>query len=289
METSINFLRLTLQQPRVLIVTPTLNQGQFISQTLRCVTRQKGPEDLYVVVDGGSTDNTARELERFAEGIDAVYIEPGLSQAEALAFAFSRYEADICCWLNSDDLWLPGTLEFARQYFAQHPGVDVIYGNRLFIDEAGDLQKVWRLPPHLNWLMQRWDYIPQETAFWRQAAMRHAGGIDEDIRFALDYDLFLRMMHSSKFKHIPEFLGVFRIHPSSKTSTENETTGKAEVAALRARHGVTIAPGERLIGRILRHYVEVISKLGMIGQRDRLESLLRTMTSATTSSIPPQG
>lgn len=258
-------------------MTPTLNQGQFIGDTLRCVAQQKGPDDCYVVVDGGSSDDTSSWLAHFAEAIDAVHVLPGLSQAGALSFAFDKYEADICCWLNSDDLWLPDTLNYIRDFFVEHPETDVIYGDRIFIDPAGKIEATWSLPPHVNWLMQRWDYIPQETSFWRQDAMREAGGIDPNIAFAVDYDLFLRMMRRSNFKHITRYMGAFRVHPASKTSTQNETLGKDEVARLRLCYKVASFPGERVVGRLLRHFVDLYSKFTAIRKRDQIQSLAPTL------------
>lgn len=265
-------------------MTPTLNQGQFIGQTLQCVAQQKGPDDLYVVVDGGSSDETPQWLERFNDSIDAVHIMPGLSQAGALAFAFENYGADICCWLNSDDLWPPGTLDFIRDYFVRHPKTDVIYGDRIFISRTGKVEKTWSLPRHADWLMRRWDYIPQEASFWRQKAMHLAGGIDPDVAFAVDYDLFLRMMRVAKFQHVARYMGAFRVHPDSKTSTQNETLGKDEVARLKLCYKVASFPGERVIGRLLRYFVALNSKFTAIKRQDQLQSIAPTLITSEQAS-----
>ena len=93
-------------------------------------------------------------------------------------------------YLNSDDLLLPGALPTVAAYFAQHPEVEVVYGHRVVIDEAGDEIGRWVLPPHDDKALRWADYIPQETLFWRRSIWGKSGGrMDETFRFALDWEL----------------------------------------------------------------------------------------------------
>ena len=85
-------------------------------------------------------------------------------------------------YLNSDDVLAPGALDFVARYFAAHPEVDAIYSHRIFIDENNLVTRYWILPPHHTWMMQRWDYIPQETCFWRRRIYDKVGGIDPSFR-----------------------------------------------------------------------------------------------------------
>ena len=225
----------------VTVVTPSLNQAPFIEQTLASVLNQKGVSVQYIVVDGGSTDGTQAILERYNDRLHTLIIEPDEGQADALHKGFALAEGRICCYLNSDDYLLPGSLQRVVEYFRHRPNVDVVYGHRIYVDENDRFLKYWILPPHNDYLMKRWDYIPQECSFWRRDAMLAVGGIDPRWQFAMDYDFFVRLMQrGSRFVRWNAFLGVFREHQASKTSSLMSTVGIKEVEKVRERHGIRI-------------------------------------------------
>jgi hypothetical protein len=119
---------------------------------------------------------------------------------------------------------------------------------------------VWLLPTHSNYLMQRWDLIPQETCFWRRTLFERAGNIDATRRFALDYDLFIRYMRAGRFSRLDRFLGAFRVHESSKTTVDLATIGMSEIEQIRADHGVKVADWEETIGSVFSAYVQYRSR-----------------------------
>jgi len=241
---------------RILIVTPSLNQGQYIESTIKSVVAQLEEQDCYVVVDADSSDDTQTILATYQDSISHVHVDSKLSQAAALVWAYDRFEADICCYLNSDDLLLPDALKKVRQLFLNHPELEGVYSHRLFIDEESSATGVWALPAHSNYLMRRWDYIPQETCFWRMSAMTRAGGIDSELEFALDYDFFVRLMSAGRVERIDDYLGAFRVHATSKTSTVLATQGKTEIAMIHKRYAIRRYPWDRLVGGVLRRFVE---------------------------------
>ncbi len=225
----------------VTVVTPSLNQAAFIEQTLTSVLGQEGVSVQYIVVDGGSEDGTPAILERYKAELHTLIVEPDEGQADALRKGFALAEGQICCYLNSDDYLLPGSLQRVVRYFKDHPGVDVVYGHRIFVDENDSFLKYWILPQHIDYLMKRWDYIPQECAFWRRSAMLAVGGIDPRWQFAMDYDFFVRLMQRGRrFARWNVFLGAFRQHQASKTSSLMSTVGIEEVEKVRKRHGIRI-------------------------------------------------
>lgn len=245
---------------RLTVVTPTLNQGSYIESTLVSVLRELGPDDTYVVVDGGSNDDTHAILDRYADRLSAIYVKPGLSQAQALEFGFEQWPGTFAAYLNSDDVWLTGAVAQAIACLERDPHLSCVYSDRVFIDENNTVNGVWKLPRHSPYLMKRWDYIPQETCFWRYQTMMLAGGIDPTLRFAVDYDLFVRLMNSAPAQHIEGFFAAFRVHTRSKTSTENESVGKPEVAQLKTRHRIHMYPWDRLVGRLVRARVGCLSR-----------------------------
>jgi hypothetical protein len=151
---------------------------------------------------------------------------------------------------------LQGTVDRIKAYFSNHPEVDMVYGDRVFMDADSRVRGVWRLLPHCGYLMSRWDYIPQESAFWRRDLMDRVGGVDVSLRFAMDYDLFVRMMERGNVRHVREYFAAFRTHEASKTQLLNATVGKDEVRQVRSRYGVRMRSWDRIIGGILRRMVE---------------------------------
>ena len=227
--------------PRIAIVTPSYQQGQFIERTIRSILDQGYPKLEYHVQDGGSTDATREVLERHADRLtwDS---QRDTGQTQAINRGFSRVSGDIMAWVNSDDILLPGALAYVADYFATHPAVDVIYGHRLLID-VDDLQiGRWMVPRHNDYVLSWADYVPQETLFWRRRIWEKVGGrVDESFRFAMDWDLLLRFRDAdARFVRVPRFLGGFRIHPQQKTSAAINEVGFAEMSRLR----------ERVLGRV---------------------------------------
>ena len=142
---------------------------------------------------GGSSDETVSVLRRFEPLLRSWRSEPDDGQADAINRGFAETTGEIMAWLNSDDLLLPGTLAYVAQYFAKHPEVDVVYGNRIMIDDDDGQIGSWILPAHDDHALTLADYVPQETLFWRRRIWDAAGGsVDTSFAFAIDWDLLLR-------------------------------------------------------------------------------------------------
>ena len=201
-----------------------------------------------IVVDGASTDMTVRVIRKLEEHLSWWISEPDGGQANAINKGFRHSTGEIMAWLNSDDMIVPGTLHRVARYFAEHPDVDVVYGDRILVDEEGRDIGRWLLPGHSAGMLKWVDFIPQETLFWRRRAWEAIGGaLDESLRFAMDWDMLLRFSRAGlKFAHIPEFLGIFRIHAAQKTSSVMATSGREEMAALRRRE-LGFAPARSLV------------------------------------------
>jgi ADP-heptose:LPS heptosyltransferase len=230
--------------PKMGIVTPSFEQPAFLESTMLSVLNQNYPHLLYVVQDGASRDASPEIIARYAPRLRHWASEPDKGQADAIRKGFKRIESelgpdDVMAWFNSDDLSAPRALAFVASYFASHPGVDVIYGHRIIIDDADREIGRWIMPRHeadsIEWI----DYVPQETLFWRKRAWDLAGGIDPSFQFALDWDLLARFHKAGcRIVRLPYFLGCFRVHAQQKTSQVIHTTGADEMARIRLRfHG----------------------------------------------------
>lgn len=238
---------------RFCIVTPSFNQGHFIGDTIRSVLTQPGVEVDYFVQDGASTDNTRDVLAELSKSHPETRFrwvsEPDKGQSDAIAKGFRQLRAapgDLMAYLNSDDLLLPGALAFVADYFDRHPEVDAVYGHRINIDAEGREIGRWVSPRRSCDNLALHDLVPQETLFWRRSLWERIGGIDTSFRFAMDWDLLLRMQNAgATLARLPWFLGAFRIHEKQKTQSWIGDIGNAEMDRLRTRaHGRPISHEE---------------------------------------------
>jgi glycosyltransferase involved in cell wall biosynthesis len=237
------------------IVTPSLNQGRFLERTLTSVIQQRYPALQYVVEDGGSTDESIEIIRRLEALITSWRSAEDLGQADAINRGFAHTSGEIMGWLNSDDVLLPGSLAYVAGYFATHPDVDVVYGDRLLIDEDDQEIGAWVLPAHDDSVLRITDFVPQETLFWRRSAWEAAGGaLDLEFHYALDWDLLLRFQQTgARIVHLSRFLGAFRVHDDQKT-LRLESAGLDETAVLRGRtYGRAVRVDE--FPRVLRPYL----------------------------------
>jgi FkbM family methyltransferase len=257
--------------PTISIVTPSLNQGEFIERTIRSVVEQHYPKLEYIVQDAASADDTPTILERYADSLTHTDSRPDKGFANGINMGFSHATGEILAYLNSDDVLLPGALHSVAQYFASNPDVDVVYGHRVVIDEYDAEIGRWVLPAHDNQVLSWADYVPQETLFWRRRIWERVGSaIDESFRFAIDWDLLLRFRDAgAKMQRMPRFLGAFRVHPHQKTSSNMQDVGFHEMNRLRERcHGRQVTSPEihrGLEGYLRRHIVyHKLYRLGIL-------------------------
>lgn len=219
------------------ILTPSYAQGRFIERTLRSVLDQSYPKLRYGVQDGGSKDETPAILERYSRQLAYHDSRPDQGQAHAINTGFTHLKPErdeIMAWLNSDDILLPGTLDYVAAYFAKNPDIDAVYGHRIIIDENDREVGRWFMPHHTDETLQWVDYVPQETLFWRASAWAKVGGLDESFQFALDWSFLLKLEKAGcKIKRLPRFLGAFRVHNSQKTHLNIDSIGIKEMDALR--------------------------------------------------------
>jgi glycosyltransferase involved in cell wall biosynthesis len=251
--------------PTVSIVTPSYNYGAFLERTIHSVLDQGYPALEYIVRDGGSDDGTREILERYAPRLANWACEPDSGQANAINSGMAHATGEIMAYLNSDDLLLPGSVSYVASYLLKHPEVDVVYGHRVLIDEDDMEIGRWVLPRHDDALLDWVDFVPQETLFWRRGIWEAAGGrMDEEFRFALDWDLLLRFRDAdARIVRLPRFLGAFRVHPAQKTSAQAAELGKAETTRLRSRV-LGREPKRPEIRRAMRGYLRrhiVVDKL----------------------------
>jgi glycosyltransferase involved in cell wall biosynthesis len=225
---------------------------QFVKHTLDSVVGQKYPNVQYVVQDAQSSDGTSEVLARYSPKSVDVRVEADTGQADALNRGFALTAGEVMGYLNSDDMLLPGALNLVGRYFHENPAVDVIYGNRLIVNEDGLEVGRWILPGHDAQLLRFIDYVPQETMFWRRRIWDRVGAkFDTSLQFAMDWDLILRFIDAGAlFHHVPTLFGVFRVHGAQKSQASFVTRGAGEMVGLRMRYR---NDNTSRLARVIRH------------------------------------
>jgi glycosyltransferase involved in cell wall biosynthesis len=222
--------------PSLAIVTPSFNQADSVKATIESVLGQGYPALRYAVVDGGSTDGSVDAIRANEEHLAYFVSESDAGQCDAVRKGFENIAGEIMAYLNSDDLLMPGALRFVGEYFALHQDVDVIYGHRVIVDANGNEIGRRLVPPHNPEALGYFDFIPQETMFWRRSIYEKVNGLDPEFHFALDWDLILRFVKAgARFRRVPYFLACFRSHVEQKSATIHETVGADEIRFLQRR------------------------------------------------------
>jgi glycosyltransferase involved in cell wall biosynthesis len=206
-------------RPKISVVTPTYNQGQYIEATIRSVLDQGYPNLEYIIMDGGSTDGAVEIIEKYSEHLAYWVSAPDRGQTDALIKGFDRASGDILCWLNSDDLFESRTLQEVAETFTRYPDWQVVYGDSLSIDADGHPIGLKKEIPYYRFIwMYDYNYIPQASTFWRRSIYEEVGGLDPRMDLAMDADLWARFAERTTLHHVPRVWSRIRYHPDEKTS-----------------------------------------------------------------------
>ncbi|MDH5644367.1 MAG: glycosyltransferase [Candidatus Heimdallarchaeota archaeon] len=210
-----------INSPLVSVVTPSYNQGRFIQATIESVLGQDYPNIEYIVMDGGSSDETVSILQKYGNRLSWVS-ENDKGQTDAINKGLRKASGEIVAYLNSDDIYLPNTISKVVEIFVNNPDVDFIYGDFHAIDENGHiLDKVKTIPFDHDILLYDANYICQPGSFYRRRLLDEIGLFDDELHFLMDYEFFLRAAkRKAEFFMMPEYLSAIRYHGDCKTLSD---------------------------------------------------------------------
>ncbi len=245
-----------MRSPLVTIVTPSFNQGRFIRATIESVLSQDYPNVEYLIMDGGSTDETAAVAKDYASRLTFIS-EKDSGQSHAINKGFRRANGPVVAWLNSDDLLMPGAVSKAVQVFREKPATGAVYGEGYLIDLDGNITGRFPCTEPLNlWkLVHLSDYILQQTVFFRGDVIRELGYLEESLHYTMDWDILIKIAARWPLEYVPEYLGCLREYPAAKSSAGGARRAR-EIATLLRRHtGMRLPPGAIVYGLDTYHRI----------------------------------
>lgn len=226
-----------MRNPLVSIITPSYNQGRFIRATIESVLSQDYPRIEYIIVDGGSTDETAAIVREYAGRLTFIS-EKDRGQSHAINKGFQMACGEVVAWLNSDDVILPGAVAHAVRAFERTPTLGAVYGEGYLIDYDGNVKGRFpaTIPFNLWRLIYLEDYILQQTVYFRRSIFEEVGLLNEEFHWGLDWDLLIRIGKRYHIEHIPEYMGCLREYDEAKTFSGGHRRFQ-ELAAIMRSHG----------------------------------------------------
>ncbi len=209
--------------PKVSIVTPSFNQGHFLEETIQSVLNQDYPNIEYIIIDGGSSDNSVEIIKKYESRLTYWQSKPDKGQTDAINQGFARATGDILAWLNSDDILLSGAVSAAVQKLTEHPMAGMVYGDCWLINAEG--KRIGRFPAAQTdyaKLRRGYVHIPQQASFWRASLWHEVGPLDNSFYFAMDYDLWTRLATKAPLIYFKEPWAAFRLHGMAKSIAEDD-------------------------------------------------------------------
>lgn len=213
---------ISVMPPKISIVTPSFNQGRFLEETILSVLNQNYPNLEYIVIDGGSEDETVEVIRRYEDRLAYWVSEKDRGQVHAINKGIERATGDIFAFINSDDVYLPGTFAAVADYFEAYPESEWVCGDTIMFGEGHPTELIQSVVPQSAAHCLSWAYTAAQPGhFWKRELVE--GGFDESWPYDFDHDLYVRLLlagHSCE--HIPLPFAAYRLHAVSKTVAEGQ-------------------------------------------------------------------
>lgn len=207
--------------PRITIVTPSLNQGAYIGQTIESVLAQNYPNLEYFVIDGGSKDQSVSIIKKFEKHLDYWVSEPDRGQSHAINKGFLRATGEVVNWLNADDFLEPGALDILGSYF-EDPATNVVAGRSNIVRDGAIVSTTLGTDVYPGNLAKTIGLarIDQPETYFRRSVVTRVGPLNDHFHYVMDREFWIRYLvlyGLSGIVKIPDVLTNFRQHPDSKT------------------------------------------------------------------------
>jgi glycosyltransferase involved in cell wall biosynthesis/SAM-dependent methyltransferase len=237
--------------PRISVVTPVFNGESHIRETIESVLSQNYPKLQYIVIDGGSSDRTLQIVNEYKDRISKIVSEPDNGMYDAVGKGFDLADGEVLCYLNADDLFEPGGLLRAGEFFRDHPRAQVVYHEDSVWFDGWKFPNATQ-PPRIDRMMLLNGHIMfQDGVFFRRRAYQMVGGINRQMRRAGDWDLWVRLSGRFRMHRASPHVSCFRIRPGQ--ISQDMTAYYAELEHVKAGWKKKIGPRSLKLAQ-LRHW-----------------------------------
>ena len=263
-----------MQYPRISIVTPNFNQGQFIEQTILSVLNQNYPNLEYIVIDGGSTDNSVEIIKKYEKHLTYWVSEKDKGQYHALQKGLSMATGDIITYLNSDDIFAQNTFEIVTEIFSKFPQIEWLTGLGARIDEKGRVVSVagferWN---KYKYYTGNYKYIQQEGTFWKKSLWDKTGGyISTDYMLASDMELWNRFFKVAQLYTVNIPTGYFRLRSKDQKSLTQITQYNEEALEILKKNILSSFELKQIKNHQLSGALKKYPVLGRLGEKIKSE------------------
>ncbi|MCX6291827.1 MAG: glycosyltransferase family 2 protein [Bacteroidetes bacterium] len=206
-----------MNHPKISIITPSFNQGKFLEETIVSVIGQDYPNLEYIVIDGGSTDQSVEIIRKYERRLQYWTSEKDNGQSEAINKGLRMCTGDIITWLNSDDLFTPGALRRAADCFQKNPDAQLIHGRTILF---GDIKKeITKGADDADLDVRYFSSIPfpQPSSFFTRKVLSEQGLLDEQLHYGMDFDYLIRIALNYRIAKTEEIFSKYRMHAHSKS------------------------------------------------------------------------
>jgi glycosyltransferase involved in cell wall biosynthesis len=250
--------------PKISIVTPSYNQGEYLEKTILSVLEQGYPNLEYIIIDGKSSDNSVDIIKKYEKYLTYWVSEEDRGQSQAINKGFRHATGDLLAWLNSDDYYSSDTLKIVSEAAMSAPAAGAILGAGEMIDENGNLVHSSSIPAFVTQeSLFKWtnDYFWQPSCFFTRQAWELCGPLDEDLHYAMDLDLWLKIANNFPFSIVNLNLSTSLKHLNAKTSAFAYLS-VMEAAIVIASHG-----GGKTVLADLRGYADFLAEKEQVYQQ----------------------
>lgn len=265
--------------PKITIVTPSYNQGAWLERTICSVLDQGYPNLEYMVIDGGSTDGSVEIIKKYAARLTYWVSEADGGMYDAIQKGFARATGDVMGWINSDDMHHGKSLFTLAKLFGDLPKVEWLTGCRSVWDEADrcvatEPARAWS---EQHFLLGDYKWIQQESTFWRRSLWDRTGGtLKTGLKYAGDYELWLRFFGEAELYSTDALLAGFRVRRSAQASLENLGAYEVEVEQCLAE-AKSLAGDKILTSKKIEMRKRMIEKLKFVGKSRLYQKLVEPL------------
>ncbi len=208
--------------PKISIITPSYNQGRFLEKTILSVLNQNYPNLQYIIIDGGSSDNSVEIIKKYEKQLFYWVSEKDNGQSHALNKGFQKANGDIIAWINSDDWYEDDVFGKIAAHFLNNPKSKLLIGNCKVVFNGNSDQNYFIKPVKTSFysMLKYWENNfcpPQPAIFFSGKFLEKGFRLDENLHYAMDLDLWLKLSENNKFNYMDLNISNYLIHDSSKS------------------------------------------------------------------------